>query len=120
MPSFGPSGAIYGDVVSLAPSAVRSGTSNTGTGFIVAGYTTMRLLLDVTAAVAPTSLNVTIETSADGATWYSAGTFAAKSSAPSSERKSFGALDRLVRVAWVIVGTSFTFSVAGEALGLTG
>lgn len=118
MPSFGPSGAIYGDIVTIAASALRSGSGAVG-GFGTAGHGTLRLLLDVTAAVAPTSLNVTVETSDVGATWYTVGTFAAKASAPSSERKTFGALDRLVRVSWVIVGTSFTFSVAGEALGFT-
>jgi hypothetical protein len=118
MPSFGVAGAIYGDPVTIAASAVRSGSGSSG-AFGTTVYGTLRLLLDVTAAVAPTSLNVTVETSADGTTWYTVGTFAAKSSAPSSERKTFGALDRLVRVSWVIVGTSFTFSVAGEALGFT-
>jgi hypothetical protein len=118
MPSFGPSGAIYGDIVSIAASAVRSGSGSSG-NFGTSGYGTLRLLLDVTAAVAPTSLNVTVETSDVGAVWYPAGTFAAKTTAPSSERKTFGALDRLVRVSWVIVGTSFTFSVGGEALGFT-
>jgi hypothetical protein len=79
---------------------------------------TARLLLDVTAVsgTSPT-LNVTVETSFDGATWRTVGTFAQKT-AVSQERKSFPGLDRFVRISRTTGGTtpSFTFEVSGDAV----
>lgn len=117
MPSFGATGAIYGDQISLAASAART-TTGQATGIQNIAYTTFRLLLDVTAASGTTpTLDVTLQTSSDNATWATVGTFAQKT-AVSSERKAFSGLDRFVRVIWTIAGTtpSFTFSVNGEAI----
>jgi hypothetical protein len=80
---------------------------------------TVRLLLDVTAkgADADETLDVTVETSFDGAAWRSLGAFARKT-AVGAERKSFPGADRFVRITWAVGGTtpSFTFSVTGEAI----
>lgn len=97
------------------PSAARTATGSaagvlTGTGH------TMRAFLDVTAAsgTAPT-LDVKLETSHDGVTWRLVKAFAQKTGV-SSERISTSDLDKHVRWAWTITGTtpSFTFSVAGD------
>jgi hypothetical protein len=106
------------DDVELAASAARTATGQ-GAAVALGDRGTLRLLLDVTAAsgTGPT-LDVTVETSFDGATgWRSLGTFAQKT-AVASERKSFPGCDRYVRATWTVGGTtpSFTFSVAGEAV----
>lgn len=97
--------------VELAASALRNASGNGQT--FATGPGVVALTLDVTAEVAGTSLDVTVETSADGVTWRSAGTFA-QLAGVGSERKTF-MVDNYVRAAWAIVGTSFTFSIAGDA-----
>ncbi len=111
---FDSTGYVTGDFVLLAPTATRT-TNGSGTAQISAVYTTARLTLAVTAAAG--SLTVTVETSRDGTTWASVGSFAAATVA-GTERKAFGGLDQYVRVSWAITGTapSFTFSVSGALL----
>lgn len=110
----------YSDIddVVLAASAARTATGN-GTSVALGDRGVARLLLDVTA-VAGTSptLDITVETSFDGAAWRSLGTFAQKT-AVGTERKSFSGCDRFVRANHTIGGTggpSFTFSITGEAV----
>ncbi len=80
--------------------------------------TTLRLLLDITAASGTTpTLDVQVQTSNDGVNnWQAAGTFGQKDDV-SSERFVFPGCDRFVRVVCTLGGTtpSFTFSVSGEA-----
>jgi hypothetical protein len=102
------------DVV-LHPSATRTATGN-GT---VVEETGKRRVASLTLTVAARSgttptLDVTVQTSRDGSTWYTAGSFA-QATAAGAERKTF-ALDRFVRARWVLGGTtpSFTFSLDGE------
>lgn len=101
--------------VTLAPSAART-ADGSGSAFEVGPHTTARLALVCSARSGTTpTLDVTVETSFDGSTWRSQGTFA-QINATGTTRKSFGGLDRYVRVTWVVGGTtpSFTFSVSGE------
>lgn len=118
MPSFDANGPFEGESVVLAGSAART-ASGSGSPYVMGARSTLRLTLAVTAASGTTpSATVTVETSGDGGTtWYSVGTFAAKTTT-GTERKSFSGLDRLARVSWAITGTtpSFTFSVTGEAV----
>lgn len=99
----------------LAPSAARTATGN-GAAVELGDRTAVRLTLDVTAAsgTGPT-LDVTVQTSRDGVTWYEAGTFTQATGA-GTQRKVF-AVDRFVRGSWTVGGTtpSFTFSMLGEA-----
>jgi hypothetical protein len=100
----------------LVPSAART-ASGTGETLEVGDEHTLRLTLDVTAAsgTLPT-LDVIVETSADGATgWRSVYAFGQKTTT-GSDRQSFSNLDRFVRCSWVIGGTtpSFTWSLTGE------
>jgi hypothetical protein len=86
--------------------------------FEMGGHTTLRLDLDVTAIAGAPTLDVTMQTSKDGATWRTLGTFAQKTGI-SAERKSFGGCDRYVRASCVLGGTGgpgATFSLGGEAL----
>lgn len=78
---------------------------------------TMCIDLTVSAASGTTpTLDVTIQTSKDNATWRTVASFAQKTGV-STERKSFTGCDRFVRANCVIGGTtpSFTFDITGEA-----
>lgn len=113
---FGPSGAFIGDPITLMSGTVTA--SGSGGVQSSSAYTVARLTLSVTAASGTSpSMTVTVETSADGTTWATAGSFAAKT-AVSSERKTFSGLDNFVRVSWAVSGTtpSFTASVSGVLL----
>ena len=105
-------------VILAAPSARTASAS--GSAYEMGERSTLRLLLDVTvvSGTNPT-LDAYVETSNDGSTWRTLGTFAQKVAA-SSERQCFAGCDRFVRVSWEIGGTStptFTFSITGEAAG---
>lgn len=107
----------FADVESviLLPSAARAaGAAVTGTAVELGSRAVARLKLDVTAISSGTTLDVTIETSRDGVTWYTSGTFTQKTSSTGAEEKLF-MLDRFVRTKYTSVGTSYTFSVIGEA-----
>lgn len=117
MPYFDSIGAIAGEGVTLVGSGVRTATGNGG-AVVMGEHSTLRLTLDVTAASGTTpSLTVNVQHSADGSTWTTHSSFAAKTAA-GTERKVFAGLDRYARASWTISGTSpsFTFSVAGEAV----
>lgn len=103
------------DVV-LHPSAARTATAN-GTVVEETGRRrTLALVLAITAAsgTSPT-LDVVVQTSRDGSTWYTAGAFT-QATTTGTQRKTF-ALDRYVRLQWTIGGSdtpTFTFSASGE------
>ena len=114
---FGPNRlAIYGRRVVLAASAART-TSASGAHIQTRDDDTARLTLNVTASggTGPT-LDVDVETSSDGSSWSTAGSFA-QATGTGSQRLVVSNLDRFVRANWSIGGTggpTFTFSVAGE------
>lgn len=104
-----------GEAVSLAASAART-TNGSGSTVAVGTAHTLRATLSVTAASGTTpSLTARIETSEDGTTWRTALTFTAATGA-TTQRLSTSGLDRFIRAAWTITGTtpSLTFSVTGE------
>lgn len=74
-----------------------------------------RLVLDVTAAsgTSPT-LDVVVQTSRDGVTWYTAGTFTQATAVVT--RRLVCPIDRFVRAQCTVGGTtpSFTFTLSGE------
>lgn len=112
---FGPTGAFYGEPTGTPLMSGTVTTSGSGTARDSGESTVARLTLAVSAASGTTpSLTVTVETSGDGITWQSLGSFAAKTGV-SSERKTFAGLDNFVRCSWTVSGTtpSFTASVAG-------
>lgn len=110
MPSFGPNGVIHGEPVQLCSGVFTAGGNGAPAGSAQAS--TARLSLDVTAASGTTpSLTVNIQTSHDGATWVTVGSFAART-APGSERKVFNGLDQFVRASWTVTGTTPSFSAS--------
>lgn len=103
--------------ITLLASAARAAS---GTGASVdLGIKTGLLLTLAVSAVSGTSptLQVKIETSADGSTWRLLDTFAV-TTAVGPVVRAFAGADRYVRAAWTIGGTapSFTFGLAGQAL----
>jgi phage gp36-like protein len=111
----------WSETISPASSATRT-TSGAGSACDMGAWgsavpcTTAVLTLLVTAASGTTpSLAVTVETSPDGATWRTLGSFTA-ATAVGAQKKRFPGADRYVRAKWVLSGTdpSFTFGVSGE------
>lgn len=97
--------------INLFPSqSVAVGTTTTA-GFEVGDR---RLAcLSLTSTVVGGTLDVTVQTSADNATWRTVAPFA-QQSAPGTERKSFGPFDRFIRLSNVVATGAAAFSVAGE------
>lgn len=109
----------YADTVetTLHASAARTASGN-GSSVELGDRGTLRLTLDVSAASGTLpSLQVDVQTSADGSTWRTIGGFTALATT-GSQRASFPGCDRFVRAAYTLSGTtpSFTFSVSGEAV----
>lgn len=112
------------DELVLAALAERNDAEATGEPIELGDRGTLRAVLTVTAkaGTSPT-LDVTIETSRDGATWYEAGSFDQVSdpnltSGPLVVRKIV-AIDRFVRVKWEVGGSAdpaLTFSLEAEAV----
>jgi hypothetical protein len=105
--------------VTLLPSAERLATADSnGSAIELGDRRVLRCSVDVTAKSGTmTSLDVTIQTSKDGVTWYTAKAFTqVGNSATNSERFCFP-IDRFVRAHYVIVGATYgyTFSVTAEA-----
>lgn len=103
------------DVI-LHPSAARTATANGAVVEETGRRRTLALGVTVSArsGTDPT-LDVVVQTSVDGSTWYSAGAFTQFTNT-GSQRKTF-VLDRYVRLQWTIGGTdtpTFTFSASGE------
>lgn len=75
-----------------------------------------RLTLDVTAVSADDELDVTIEVSSDGSTWYESGAFTTATEI-GSEQKLF-MLDRYLRANCEVTGSdvSIAFTLKGEAV----
>ena len=105
--------------VTLHPSAERT-ESGSGETIELGDRSTLRLLLDVTAASGTdAALDVAVETSHDGTTWRPAlGYFEDTVSDVGTMRTGFSGCDRYVRAVWNIEGEdpSFTFSLTGEAV----
>lgn len=102
---------VAGSVVSAARTA-----SGNGAAFQTVNTDSIEGYLAVTAATAPTSLDVSLQTSLDGGTsWQTVGAFAQVTASTGTKNKVFGPLGDSCRWAWAVVGTSFTFSVAAEA-----
>lgn len=102
--------------ISLLSSTTATGAGS-GSSLDLGGvYTTAKLLLAVSAASGTTkSLVVTLETSEDGATWSTVGSFSTVTTA-GQVVGIFPGCGRYIRASWTVTGTgtpSFTFSLAG-------
>lgn len=96
----------------VVASAAKTSSGNSG---VLSGYgstKSIRAQLDLTAVTAGTTLDVTIEDSLDGTNWNTIGTFTQATTTATRQviNVTTPFADR-VRVKWVVVGTSYTFSV---------
>lgn len=104
------------DVVRLEDGRTMTATG-TGDTLELTHRRNLNLTLDVTAHTAGgDTLDVTVQTSADGSTWRTLGTFT-QSTDVDAETKSFPGADRYVRYSATLAGAgvSATFTITGEA-----
>ena len=99
-----------GDITFLA-SGVKTGTAQS-TGFNIEEYIEGQILVDVTAESGTSTLDITIETSADNSTWFTHTTLT-QISATGRVRQAITNFGKYVRINYTVGGTSFTFSVVG-------
>lgn len=98
-------------------SAARTATG-TGTAFSTAEIDSLSATLVITAASGTTpTLDLTLETTADGTNYYTAGTFPQQTTTNAGISRVVGDLGATSRWKWTIGGTtpSFTFSVSATA-----
>ncbi len=99
-------------------SAARTATA-TGTAFDTDNLDAVTGTLTVTVASGTNpTLDVTLETTADGTNYYTVGAFVQKTAAATADAKVFGDLGALSRWKWTIGGTdtpTFTFSISATA-----
>ncbi|HNR12055.1 MAG TPA: hypothetical protein PKM59_01945 [Thermodesulfobacteriota bacterium] len=98
------------DITFLA-SGVKTGTAQS-TGFNIEEYIEGQILVDVTAESGTSTLDITIETSADNSTWFTHTTLT-QISATGRVRQAITNFGKYVRINYTVGGTSFTFSVVG-------
>ena len=99
--------------IMLLPSAARTTSGASDGSSAAAEFREANVLLDITAVSGTTpSLTATVETSADGTSWFTHTAFSAKTAAGKDIQK-LGSLGSYLRVSYAISGTtpSFTFSV---------
>lgn len=101
--------------LSLSPSAALTEDAN-GASVELGDRAVARLTLAATAVSAGDTLDVTVQTSSDGSTWYTSGAFT-QVTTTGSETKLF-LLDRFVRAVYNVTGSdvSITCSLTGEAV----
>lgn len=95
-------------------SAARTATAN-GTAFDTTGVDSVNGSIVVSAASGTNpTLDVILQTTADGTNWYTVGAFTQKTEITAAEAKIFGPLGDSSRWKWTIGGTdtpSFTFAI---------
>lgn len=96
-------------------SAARTATAN-GTAFDTADVDEITGTCTVTAASGTNpTLDVILQTTADGTNYYTVGSFTQKTAITAAEAKVFTGLGSLSRWRWIIGGTdtpTFTFAIA--------
>jgi len=99
-------------------SAART-TSTNGTAFDTAGVDAINATLVVSAVTGTNpTLDVVLETTADGTNYYTVGTFAQQTSTQAGLARVFGPLGATSRWKWTIGGTAtptFTFAITATA-----
>lgn len=93
-------------------SAART-TTGAGSSFDTNGIDAIKGLLEVTASSGTPTLDVKLETTADGTNYYTVGTFTQKTGITAPDSKVFAPLGTLSRWAWTIAGgtPSVTFYI---------
>lgn len=99
----------------LHPSQAETAGGQTAGEDIPSSANQLRLQLNVTAATG-TNLAVFVEDSVDGgATWNTIITFTAATGITREVKDYTNPFGRKLRVRWTLTGTTFTFTVSGQA-----
>ena len=99
-------------VITFLSSGVKTAATAQSTAFDVSSYTEGQIFIDVTVEVATTTLDITIQTSPDNATWYTH-TTVGQISAIGQTRAAITNFGNYMRINYTVGGTNFTFSVTG-------
>jgi type II secretory pathway pseudopilin PulG len=99
-------------VITFLSSGIKTAATAQSTAFDVSSYTEGQIFIDVTAEAGTSTLDVTVQTSPDNATWYTH-TTVGQISAIGQTRAAITNFGNYLRINYVVGGTSFTFSVAG-------
>ncbi|MCX5824428.1 MAG: hypothetical protein NTY86_13215 [Deltaproteobacteria bacterium] len=99
-------------VITLLSSGVKTAATAQSTAFDVSSYTEGQIFIDVTVEAGTSTLDITIQTSPDNATWYTH-TTVGQISAIGQTRTAITNFGNYMRINYVVGGTSFTFSVTG-------
>lgn len=99
-------------VITLLSSGVKTAATAQSSAYDVSAYTEGQIFIDVTAESGTSTLDVTIQTSPDNATWYTH-TTVSQITATGQTRTAITNFGNYLRINYVVGGTSFTFSVTG-------
>lgn len=99
-------------VITLLSSGIKTAATAQSTAFDVSAYTEGQIFIDVTVEAGTSTLDITIQTSPDNATWYTH-TTVGQISAIGQTRAAITNFGNYMRINYTVGGTSFTFSVTG-------
>lgn len=98
--------------ISFLSSGLKTAATAQSSAFDVSSYAEGQIFIDVTAEAGTSTLDITIQTSPDNATWYTH-TTVAQITATGQTRAAVTNFGNYMRIYYIVGGTSFTFSVTG-------
>ena len=98
--------------ITFLSSGLKTAATAQSTAFDVSAYTEGQIFIDVTAEGATSTLDITVQTGPDNATWYTH-TTVGQISATGQTRAAVTNFGNYLRISYTVGGTSFTFSVVG-------
>jgi hypothetical protein len=99
-------------VITFLSSGIKTAATAQSTAFDVSAYTEGQIFIDVTVEAGTSTLDITIQTGPDNATWYTH-TTVGQISAIGQTRTAITNFGNYLRINYIVGGTSFTFSVTG-------
>ncbi|MCE5265726.1 MAG: DUF6385 domain-containing protein [Deltaproteobacteria bacterium] len=100
-------------VITFLASGLKSAATVQSTAFDVSAYAEGQICVDVTAEAGTSTLDVIIQTSPDGTTWYTH-TVVGQITATGQTVASVTNFGKWMRINYTVGGTSMTFSVVGQ------
>jgi len=99
-------------VITLLSSGTRTAATGQSSSYNVSSYYECLILVNATAEGGESTLDITVESSDDNATWYEH-TAITKITATGQYLEAIANFGKYIRINYTVGGTSFTFSVAG-------
>ncbi len=99
-------------LITFLSSGIKTAATAQSSAFDVSAYTEGQIFIDVTAEASTSTLDITIQTSPDNATWYTHSTVG-QITATGQTRQAITNFGNYLRINYIVGGTSFTFSVVG-------